>query len=287
MLEKGDITTPVKGVYGFGEIVAVITDVNLERCKYNVRILKDLNCFSDTNSMELVYNIDELKLLRTRQSIEHEANNSFLTRGDIYKNTIKSILKKFDEEIPKEWLKRNFNTVTINANAINSSLINSINSGYAKKLNDDLSNLATSLCSVTTTMHNDSKNIKEEKIMNKVLEIYKNKERHRISEKYELMGKEIIAKDTLQSIIKELQEQIKSIAGEKADAYCFEYRGLYEDETKEALKTMEKQKDDELNSLYKKIEEIEALLELAPNYEEKMKILRDYDIIDKKKNIIL
>ena len=40
--------------------------------------------------------------------------------------------------------------------------------------------------------------------------------------------------------------------------------------------------------LYKnKIQEIQALLELAPNYEEKMQILRDYDIIDKKKNIVL
>ena len=44
---------------------------------------------------------------------------------------------------------------------------------------------------------------------------------------------------------------------------------------------------EEKNKLNTKIKEISALLELAPNYEEKIKILRDYEIVDKKKNIIL
>lgn len=128
---------------------------------------------------------------------------------------------------------------------------------------------------------------KGEQNMFKILELYKMKEMDLIIEKHEEMRKSIIEIDEIQSIIKEMENQVKAIAGEEADAYSFDYRGLYEDRTKKALKEIDIAENNTIIELNKKIEQIQALLELAPNYEEKIKILRDYEIMDRKKNIIL
>lgn len=129
--------------------------------------------------------------------------------------------------------------------------------------------------------------IKEENDMYKILEIYEGKERKKINEQYDERKQSIIEIDTIQTIIKEMEAQVRAVAGEKANGYCFEYPGLYEDRTKKALEELEQERDKKVKELRNKIIDIKALAELAPNYEEKLKILRDYEIMDKKKNIIL
>lgn len=127
---------------------------------------------------------------------------------------------------------------------------------------------------------------KEEKNMNKVLELYANRERFKIMNNYNIAMQNAKEEDAIQKLCKEFESQVKELAGNEADDYCFIYK-LYTEETKLSFESIEKNKDIELDNLYKKVEEIEALLNLAPDYDDKIKILRDYDIIDKKKNIML
>lgn len=127
---------------------------------------------------------------------------------------------------------------------------------------------------------------KEEKNMNTVLELYANREKIKIMNNYNVAMQNAKEEDTIQKLCKDFESQVKELAGDEANAYCFIYR-LYTEETKLSFESIEKSKDIEMDKLNKKIEEIEALLDLAPDYDNKIKILRDYDIIDKKKNIML
>ena len=127
--------------------------------------------------------------------------------------------------------------------------------------------------------------------MLKLLEIYKEKQTIEIESKYdeqlENLRKEdpvTVLKEQFEAAIKELLE----LKGEERVAIC-----VTAPVVELTPETIEKQREitniirEEKKKINRKIEEIEALLELAPNYEEKIKILRDYEIIDKKKNIIL
>lgn len=131
-------------------------------------------------------------------------------------------------------------------------------------------------------------NKEEEENMLKLLEIYKDKKTKEIEEKYDKEIKELEEKDEAQIFITQAEETLKSILNTetlKIDVNSDVI--IFTDETwkkrGEIIDTIIKEK----NKLNTKIKEISALLELAPNYEEKIKILRDYEIVDKKKNMIL
>lgn len=134
----------------------------------------------------------------------------------------------------------------------------------------------------------ESINKEEEENMLKLLEIYKDKKTKEIEEKYDKEIKELEENDEAQVFIMQAQETLKLILNtEKVKIDIDSDRVLYTEETwkkrNEIINTIREEK----NKLNSKIKEISALLELAPNYEEKIKILRDYEIVDKKKNIIL
>ena len=128
---------------------------------------------------------------------------------------------------------------------------------------------------------------KEENEMYKILDIYETRQRAKINDIYNERIESLIEDDEIQKIIKEMENQIRTVAGERAEGYCFAYPGLYEERTAKAIKELEQERDQKVKELRNKIIDIKALAELAPNYEEKLKILRDYEIMDKKKNIIL
>lgn len=89
-------------------------------------------------------------------------------------------------------------------------------------------------------------------------------------------------------LIKETEESIKEMLNSEnvrlvINSDVFEFTKETVDKRNEIINTIR----DEKQKLRTKISEIKSLLELAPNYEEKLQILRDYGIIDKKKNIVL
>lgn len=128
----------------------------------------------------------------------------------------------------------------------------------------------------------------EENNMLKILEIYKEKKTREIEQKYDAQLEDLEFNDPAQILINETEEKLKEML--ETDKVMI---SVNSDTVNLTPETIEKRKviidiihkeKEELNNV---IKEIEALLELAPNYEEKLQILRDYGIIDKRKNIIL
>lgn len=137
------------------------------------------------------------------------------------------------------------------------------------------------------TYENINKKENEEDML-KILEIYKDKKVKEIEEKYDKEIKELEEQDEAQTFITQAEETLKSILHtEMLKIDVNSDRVLYTEETWKKRDEIFKKVREEKEKLNTKIKEISALLELAPNYEEKIKILRDYEIVDKKKNIIL
>ena len=129
---------------------------------------------------------------------------------------------------------------------------------------------------------------KEENNMFKILEIYKEKKTREIEQKYDAQLEDLKFNDPAQILINETEEKLKEMLetdkvmiSVNSDTVNFTPETI--EKRKVIIDIIHKEKE-ELNNV---IKEIEALLELAPNYEEKLQILRDYGIIDKRKNIIL
>ena len=129
---------------------------------------------------------------------------------------------------------------------------------------------------------------KEENNMLKILEIYKEKKTREIEQKYDAQLEDLEFNDPAQILINETEEKLKEIL--ETDKVMISVNSDTVNVTPETIEKRNaiidiiKKEKKELNNV---IKEIEALLELAPNYEEKLQILRDYGIIDKRKNIIL
>lgn len=132
-------------------------------------------------------------------------------------------------------------------------------------------------------------NIKEEKKM-KILEIYKENRIKEIEETYNIEKEKIREKDEIQKNIKELKEKINTLLKENENTSLTTLSLLgyiFTDKTCKQLDTLDEENKIKLQNLDKLIEEIEAQLEIAPDYEAKMKIMKDYGVIDKKTGKII
>ena len=124
--------------------------------------------------------------------------------------------------------------------------------------------------------------------MLKLLEMYKGKKIKEIEEKYDKQIHEIESNDAVQIFIEQAEQTLKGILNTEnlklnLNSDVLEYTQETIDAKNKIVDMIRKEK----HELMAKIDDISALLELAPDFEQKMKILRDYGIIDKKKNIIL
>lgn len=245
--EKGDMVSPAKGYVGNGNVF-IIKHISLDEKYYQIEFFHKNDYINEDLPQNKSWKEDELELIETHKFLNEEYQASpFLNLNEI----MTMIARRYERKI---FLQRMNEGPKID---------------YPKDLNID-----ENCCK------------KEEKNMNKVLELYANRERFKIMNNYNIAMQNAKEEDTIQKLCKEFESQVKELAGDEANAYCFIYR-LYTEETKLSFESIEKNKDIEMDKLNKKIEEIEALLDLAPDYDNKIKILRDYDIIDKKKNIML
>lgn len=125
----------------------------------------------------------------------------------------------------------------------------------------------------------------------RILDLYKEKQVKLIEQKYDKQIEELEKNDELQVYLEQVTDTVKEILNLKKEddlrigvaTPYIQFTQATIDRKEEIVKLIKEEK----LALKEKITEIEALLELAPNYEEKMQILRDYGIIDKKKNIVL
>lgn len=121
----------------------------------------------------------------------------------------------------------------------------------------------------------------------KILEIYKERKEKILYKNYKEKIKEIESFDSIQSLLNDTQDQLNALLGRKDDdkvtISVINLKGdkLHDEITQVKVQEVglnyDKQKF-ELNSL---IEEVQALLEMTSDYDEQIKILKKYDIINK------
>ena len=122
--------------------------------------------------------------------------------------------------------------------------------------------------------------------MLKILEIYKEKQTREIENKYDKQLEDLENSDPVTLVLKQTEEAIKEMLNSEnvrlvINSDVLEYTKETVDKKNKIINMIHKEKK-ELDNV---IEEIEALLEFAPNYEESTKILLAYDIIDRKGKI--
>lgn len=117
----------------------------------------------------------------------------------------------------------------------------------------------------------------------KILELYKERKEEAILEDYNNQRDKILAEDEIQKIIKEMVHQVNSIFEneEREDRLYIDSKDFYQEITMDKLDELDELKENEVAELDKTIEEIEALFDLTEDYEERMKILKKYGIINK------
>jgi hypothetical protein len=132
-------------------------------------------------------------------------------------------------------------------------------------------------------MYNYYKNIKEDNKIMKILELYKERKEEAIVKDFEKKEEAILAEDEIQKIIKEMVHQVNSIFENEAreDRLYIDSKNFCQEKTMDKLDELDEEKEDEILQLNKTIEEIEAMFEMTEDYEERMKILKKYGIINK------
>ena len=123
---------------------------------------------------------------------------------------------------------------------------------------------------------------KEEKEM-QILDLYEKRKIKAIEKEY-AEAKEIARKDDeIQKIIIEMTNQVNTILENQGSTAIYEFKpSLVTAKTQERFEMLEKGKDKEIEDLRSTLDEIRALFELTDDYNERIKILKNYDILDKK-----
>lgn len=122
----------------------------------------------------------------------------------------------------------------------------------------------------------------EENIMN-ILDLYKERKEKEIEKEYKEKRQEIMEQDTIQSIIIEMQDQVNAILESedlKGRLKVYE-ENLHTRETEEKLNKLRTETDKKEQELRSTLDEIRALFEMTGDYAERIKILKNYKILNK------
>ena len=122
----------------------------------------------------------------------------------------------------------------------------------------------------------------EEENEMQILDLYKER-KNKVLEKELLEAKEAVRKeDEIQSIIIEMTNQINTILeNQDSDTRYESHPNLYTSETEKKLDELNQKYYEEIEALRSTLEEIRALFELTDDYNERMKILKKYGILNK------
>lgn len=123
---------------------------------------------------------------------------------------------------------------------------------------------------------------KEEKEM-QILDLYE-KRKVKALEKEILEAKsKVKEQDEIQSIILEMTNQVNTILENQGRKTIYEFEpNLITLETEAKLDELEKEHHKQIEELRSTLDEIRALFELTDDYNERIKILKNYNILDKK-----
>jgi len=124
--------------------------------------------------------------------------------------------------------------------------------------------------------------VKEEKEMN-ILEIYKERKIKTLEKEFSEAKKVAIEEDEIQKIIIEMTNQVNTILeNEDSDTRYESHPNLYTSKTEAKLNELNDKYHEQIEELRSTLDEIRALFELTDDYNERIKILKNYNILDKK-----
>lgn len=232
------------------------------------------------NNRKILLSTYNIELIRTDESFKSElfSNCFYGAIEEIIKDTIKRIIKgNIEQDELEKWKSREnieFSMATIDYDDYNKIEL---------AANGNIKNIV--------------KKNKEDNML-KILEMYKEKKQGEIVDVYDKKIAEVVEQDEIQQILKEAYNKINIYIEEKGtnpeinslkkeELDNIKRILLYSFDTDKKIHYLECDRNEKMNIVSQNVKEIQALLELAPNYEEKINILRDYEIIDKKKNVIL
>ena len=122
--------------------------------------------------------------------------------------------------------------------------------------------------------------LREEKKVNKFLEIKEGQEIDKIEEKYREEKKALIAADRINKILLETKEYINKIYEEERDAKRFSFSADYyiAKETREKIDELREKKDGKVAAIKEKYAEVAALVEDMPA-SDRIEIYERYEIL--------
>lgn len=133
--------------------------------------------------------------------------------------------------------------------------------------------------------------VKEEKEMidcEKILNLYNTRKLKSINEKYSEEKQKIIQEDAFYELSESYEKQFLELfknefKGEYIGNYSLPL--AYTVETKQKIKEIEAKQTTEINDLHEKIEEVQTRLSIVDDYDEAVKILKKYNILDREGKI--
>ena len=133
--------------------------------------------------------------------------------------------------------------------------------------------------------------VKEEKEMidcEKILNLYNTRKLKSINEKYSEEKQKIIQEDAFYELSESYEKQFLELfknefKGEYIGNYSLPL--AYTVETKQKIKELEAKQTTEINDLHEKIEEVQTRLSIVDDYDEAVKILKKYNILDREGKI--
>lgn len=144
---------------------------------------------------------------------------------------------------------------------------------YAKKLIKE--------CEVKINKLNDEINEEEEEMQ--ILDLYEEKRVKALEEELLEAKAKVKEEDEIQNIILEMTSQVNTILKNQGRKTIYEFKpNLITLETEAKLDELEEKHHKQIEELRSTLREIRALFELTDDYNERIKILKNYDILDKK-----
>lgn len=142
------------------------------------------------------------------------------------------------------------------------------------KANENLTNLTINTDGITLTKGENKMNI---------LEIYKERKIKTLEKEFSEAKKVAIEEDEIQKIIIEMTNQVNTILeNEDSDTRYESHPNLYTSKTEAKLNKLNDKYHEQIEELRSTLDEIRALFELTDDYNERIKILKNYDILDKR-----
>lgn len=152
-------------------------------------------------------------------------------------------------------------------------LTTSVETTIELKANENLTNLTINTDGITF--------MKGENKM-KILDLYEERKRKAIEEEYKENVANIKKEDEIQKIIIEMTNQVNTILeNEGSDTRYESHPNLYTSKTESKLDELNDKYHEQIEELRSTLDEIRALFELTDDYNERIKILKRYDIINK------